>query len=134
MKDKKVTALIVLAVLAVISLIYGMTAAPKRRAASSAVNEAERLLPRSGSIGVERRAKKSGFTSWKRSPFAPSGAPSTALVLNGILGNGKNIKAMVGDVIVGNGDKIGNNTVVDIKPDRVILNDGIRDFELKLKE
>jgi hypothetical protein len=35
--------------------------------------------------------------------------------------------------VVKKGDKAGKNTVVEIKGDRVILNDGSEDFEIKLK-
>jgi len=48
--------------------------------------------------------------------------------------NKTNPTAMIGDVIVKRGDKLGANTVVEINPDSIILNDGTKDFELKLKE
>lgn len=42
--------------------------------------------------------------------------------------------AIINHKVVKNGDKADNNIVVDIKEDRVILNDGNKDFELKLKK
>jgi len=46
----------------------------------------------------------------------------------------KNPGAMINDTIVKNGDRIGDNTVIEIRQDKVILSDGTKDFELKLKE
>lgn len=134
MRDKKVLILIVLAIFAVISLIYGITAPRKVRAVRSAVLIKENLLPGEGAVSTVRKAKRTLFTSWKRSPFMPSGSASSDLVLNGIIWNKDKPRAMIGDVIVGKGDRIAENTVVGIKPDRIILNDGVKDFELKLEK
>jgi hypothetical protein len=41
---------------------------------------------------------------------------------------------MIGDSIVTKGDVVNDNKVVDIKPDRVILNDGVNNFELKMEK
>jgi hypothetical protein len=41
---------------------------------------------------------------------------------------------MIGDIMVVKGDTIGGNKVIDIQPKRVILNDGIKDFELKIEK
>lgn len=135
MQNKKVVALIVLSVFAVISLIYGLTAKPKHRpseAASSVSNQAPAQL---SPVSVERRAKRSKFTAWKRSPFVSTGtSTSSNLILSGVIWNKDKPKAMIGDTIVTEGSKVQGNTVVDIKPDRVILNDGIKDFELKIEK
>ena len=86
---------------------------------------------------AKRRAKRTQFSSWRRRPFIPEGsgiATSSRFALSGIIGTGKNAKAMIGDVIVGRGDKVGENTVMEVRQDRVILNDGSRDFELRLEQ
>jgi len=136
MQDKKVLALIILTIFAIISLIYGIRASAKRRPSSSALPSAETvsLLPAKGSSGVERRAKRTKFTSWKRSPFVHATTASPELVLSGIIWHKDKPKAMIGDAILMKGDRIAGNTVVDIKPDRVILNDGIKDFEIKIEK
>ena len=54
--------------------------------------------------------------------------------MNGIIWNKTKPKAMIGDAIVVKGDTIGANKVVDIQPNRVILNDGTKDFELKIEK
>lgn len=135
MQDKKIVALIVLAILAVFSIIYGITAKPGARTADTAVFTPEKASPKEGALSVERRAKRSQFNSWKRSPFVSGGtSTSSNLVLSGIIWNKDRPKAMIGDAIVVKGSKIEGNTVVNIKPDRVILNDGTKDFELKLEK
>jgi hypothetical protein len=142
MQDKKVIALIVLTVLAVISLIYGVTASPKSRANSAATAEGQvAIAPAQGAaksvVSTGRRARRSQFKAWKRSPFAKGITASTttpALTLNGIIWNKVRPKAMIGDAIVVEGDTVGANKVVDIQQDRVILNDGTKDFELKIEK
>lgn len=118
MPNKKLIILIILGIAAVISLIYGL--------AISAVTE---------NTSFKRRAVRTKFISWKRSPFAIKGAAGdiSQLVLNGILSSGDDMKAIINNTVVDKGSKIGDNTVVDIKKDSVILNDGTKDFELKLE-
>lgn len=141
MQNKKVIILVVLAVVAILSLLYGIVAPPKSKYAASSridITCQENILPSSTAVTVKRRAARTRFTSWGRNPFALKGAPqatpSQTFDLGGIMWNEKNPKAMIGDAVVGKGGKIGSNTVVDIKKDRVILNDGTKDFEIKLKE
>lgn len=138
MQNKKLITLIVLVVIAAASLIYGVTASrSKKRPPETTVVSGEAQQPSAVSEGsVQRRAKRSKYTSWNRSPFVESGASgsSSVLVLNGIINSGRGLKASIGDQFVKKGDKIGNNTVIDIKKDSVILSDGTKTIELKLKE
>jgi hypothetical protein len=142
MQDKKVIALIILTVLAVISLIYGATASPKSRAKNAAAPVGQvAIAPAQGAaaksvLSTERRAKRSQFKVWKRNPFAAGLTASTAseLTLNGIIWNKARPKAMIGDAIVVEGDTIGENKVIDIQPNKVILNDGTKDFELRIEK
>jgi len=142
MQNKKVVALIILTALAVISLIYGVTASPKGRARSpTAAGSQVATMPPAQSaaksaVSTVRRAKRSQFKAWKRNPFASGLTVSTMteLTLNGIIWNKTKPKAMIGDAIVVKGDTIGANKVVDIQPDKVILNDGTKDFELKIEK
>lgn len=41
--------------------------------------------------------------------------------------------AIINDAIVKIGDKVSGNIIVDIKQDKVILNDGTNDFELLMR-
>jgi fumarate reductase subunit C len=140
MRDKKVVVLIILAVLALISLIYGITASPKGRSKNAAAKRQVAITQSQGVaknvVPTKRLPKRSQFKTWKRNPFIVGQAASTSseLVLNGIIWNKAKPKAMIGDAIIVKGDTIGANKIVDILPDRVILNDGMKDFELKMEK
>jgi hypothetical protein len=71
------------------------------------------------------------FTSTLITPIEDS---SFRLYLSGILWDEKDPTAIINDRIVGIGDRFGVYSVVNIKQDRVILNDGFSDFELRLKQ
>lgn len=139
MQNKKTIILIVLSIGALISLIYGITARPRtkgkvlpRNVVTSAVEtipQVRRIIP------TKRRAKKTDYLSWGRNPFAAREVTvkvAPQLTLSGIMWDEENPKAIINNNMVGIGDKVGPNTVVDIKKDRVILNDGTADFELRL--
>ena len=141
MQNKKVIALIVLAVLAVISLIYGVTAPPKSgaknaAAAAQAVTAPAQNVAAENIVSTRRRAGRSRFNEWKRNPFVPGQTvtKATKLTLHGIIWNKTRPKAMIDDAIVVEGDIVGANKVVDIQQNKVILNDGAKDFELKLEK
>ena len=143
MQNKKLIALIVLGSCAVISLYYGVTAAPKGKGRAATRSPAINVRPAPAPIeeaqstpSTKRRAKRSSFQSWARSPFIPKSVKGSSyqMELSGILGSGKNLKAMINGQIVGKGDKLGSNTVADIAVDRVTLNDGTRDIVLKLEQ
>jgi len=141
MRNKKVVILIILGAFAVLSLIYGIFTPSKGRRIASVTPSSE-IVKKSADIqspgktaGIDRRAKRTKFTTWGRNPFIPKEtASASSLNLKGIMWNDKNPRAMVGDAVVGNGDKIGDNIVVEVKKDRVILNDGTKNFELKLEQ
>lgn len=137
MQNKKVIILLVLSIGAVISLIYGITSrsGTKRYAQPSAgavsVDKTDPSVRHI--IPIKRHGKKTAFTSWGRNPFilkGVAGVPGEGLALGGIMWNEKNPKAMISNSIVGVGDKVGENTIVGIKRDRVILNNGTEDFVL----
>ena len=139
MQDKKAIVLIILTVLAVASLIYGVTAPAKGRDRNTAkADEQVAMAPAQdaakSAVPTARRARRSQFKIWKRNPFVTGLAASTTteLTLNGIIWNKTRPKAMIGDAIVVKGDTVGGNKVVDIQQNKVILNDGTKDFELKI--
>lgn len=138
MNNKKIIALIVLGILAAVSLFYGITAPPKKRPAaapSPGISQPAKSVPLVSRTAVTRRSARTRFITWKKSPFVPPEVPgeTSKLVLNGIIG-GRTPKAMIGDNMVGVGDTVGKSTVIAIKDDRVVLNDGKKDFELVLKQ
>jgi hypothetical protein len=142
MKNKKVVILIILGVTAVFSLLYGIfTPSQSRRPSPMPAGEGvfqSRPTPSAAALFLpRRRAAKSKYLSWKRNLFVSKETPHTpsaTLTLNGIMWSEKNPKAMINGVVARKKDKIDSCTVVDIKRDRVFLNDGSKDFELVLEE
>jgi hypothetical protein len=55
------------------------------------------------------------------------------LKLDGIIWDEKAPLAMINGRILKPGDTIAQNRIIKIKPDRVFLSDGLREFELKLR-
>jgi hypothetical protein len=137
MKDKKIIILAVLSVFALVSLARGIMAPAKYKGGAAVMVSAGQPVTAqgAGNASMQRRAKRTNFKYWKRNPFVPaSSGTSSALALNGIIWNKDRPKAMIGDAIVVKGDSVNGNKVVDIKPDRVILNDGVSNFELKMEK
>lgn len=139
MQNKKIIILIILGIVAVISLFYGMFAPSKARRniilKQTSTPRELTLIVEKGTARLIRNAKKTVYSSWPRDPFSVSPAPIKGyggLILNGIMWDKEKPAAIINDNIVKIGDKISGNAVVDIKQDRVILSDGIKDFELKL--
>ena len=134
---KQIIALVILGIGAVISLIYGVTSGPKAKKSPAQNTELSPLPAGTAELAtpVKRRAKLSSFKTWNRSPFIPKGikGSSSGLVLSGILGSAPNLKAMINGEVVGKGGRIGPNTVVSITSDGVVLNDGTKDFTLKIE-
>jgi hypothetical protein len=140
-KDKKAIILVILAIGAIISLSHGMLSLSSRSrrarpAARPAAEASGETAQGSGVESIRRRVVRTIFKSSPRNPFSTAKASSggAPFVLGGIVGSAKNPKAMIGNDIVGVGEKVGGCTVVVIKSDRVILNDGTRDIELKMEE
>ena len=139
MQNRKIIVLIILGIAAVFSLIYGITASSggkrARAAKPSLVSEPETIQPVRKLLLKERNAAKTQYKSWNRNPFIQEkmlGPKSSKLVLNGIIWNEKNPRVLINNTILSKGDRIGTNTVVDIKQKSVILNNGAEDFEIKL--
>ncbi len=79
---------------------------------------------------------KSSYSSWARNPFIPGDLADTSgrLIVKGIVWGDDEVGtfAIINDKIVKKGDEIGGKRVVEIKKDKVIINDGQNNFELKL--
>lgn len=139
MHNKKLIILAVLGVLAIFSLIYGIVASPKTRRSpqttESDIQTAGKVSLTEKPILTQRVAKKTNYASWGRNPFTLQKTSSKAfkgLILEGIMWDKEKPLAIINGQIVKIGDKVSQNTVVDIKQDKVILDDGTKEFELKL--
>jgi len=86
----------------------------------------------------ERLEEEAQQMSLKRDPFTKVSEPQESKVpvlqLKGIFWDNQKPTAIINDQIVEVGDKIFGHEVVFIREDRVILNDGLRHFELILEE
>lgn len=140
MKDRKLILLVALGVLAVISLIYGIVAPsrPRKGEGASAGRSTGVLGSPKEFIPGPRKAPKGSHALWGRNPFLPKetsleeGSLSLQLVLTGIAWDPKKPRAVINDRIVGIGSVVEGNKVVVIEKNRVVLNDGVSDFELRI--
>lgn len=132
-KQKK-KLLAVLGVFAVFSIIRGAAAPVKAK--HSVFPESKTVVEDdfveqplfSGKSAVRTRHAK-----WGRDPFTlQSINASGRAILNGIIWDIERPLSIINNEIVKIGDKIAGNTVIDIKQDKVILNNGVGNFEVRL--
>ncbi|OGX37638.1 MAG: hypothetical protein A3G91_04465 [Omnitrophica WOR_2 bacterium RIFCSPLOWO2_12_FULL_50_9] len=127
--------LVVLGILVWVRAFRVLGSGPRPSQGSDSQNILPGAVEISGSIPTTPvpPKKKSTFEDWGRNPFvsSSSGGPQR-LILNGILWDTVRPSAIIDGEIVEIGGRIGPCTVLDIKPDKVLLNDGTRDLELHL--
>lgn len=143
--DKKRIQIIATAVLAIIFILVWANAFKvfKSKAATKAP-AAPAITPPSipfkakqeSSAETPKKEESKETLGWGRCPFSGKVYTSrqegpVSLKLSGIIWDSKNPLAMINERVVKVGDTIAGNTVVEIKHDRVILNNGSSDFELK---
>ncbi len=133
MKNRKLVILIILWIVAIASLIYGIVSEPRIKRGLSVekykIGQIEKVQLPDRIIPTKRHARRTEFNDWSRNPFAPA-KRATGLILNGIVWDEETPRAIIGDVIVGIGDKVKDATVVDIKRESVVLRDDNGEFEL----
>lgn len=124
---------IILGILVVVAIFVGMAAwkALLRSRVPANTNQEVSLA-----LDAQNRQKsRTKYKTWGRNPFTSariSASGVTGLWLGGIIYNAQGGYALINNQIVHVGDEVNGNRIVDIKRDRVILNDGSKDFELKL--
>ena len=141
MKNKKLIALIILSILAVLSLVYGTTAPTK---VERMVKLAEKMIQikkvegPGDKIPPTRAAKRTGHSQWRRSPFISPGddvkGKGPLVRLNGIFWDSVSPSAIINNEIVFIGSSIMGIEVVDIDEKGVTLNDGTKEFRLNVEE
>lgn len=131
-KDKKKIILGILAVVAIFVWALGLKAPRRTRIRTEMGGEAMAPV----SLEIHKKQKlRTAYKTWGRNPFVVTrGLVSgvTGLQLGGIIYDAKECYALINDRIVRVGDEVNGNKVIEIKQDRVILNDGSKDFELRL--
>ena len=141
-KKEKIQLGITLALVIVLALILMANPRMKRQKTVSAVKQGsaeadsawQEVKSREGQfLSLEQQAKQLIF---KRDPFTriPINLPEgpAPLYLQGIARDGRGFVAIINDQVVQAGNQIEGSTIVDIQADRVILNNGVRDFQLIL--
>lgn len=116
------------------------TAAPMNKNVSS--TPAIDVLKTSGSEFYKKLEEETKSMELKRDPFTftfaksqpdSSVASARELRLSGIVWDQDNPGAIINNKIVAVGQEVDGNKVVDIKENRVILNDGTHNFELRIE-
>ncbi|MEA3560717.1 MAG: hypothetical protein U9R31_02995 [Candidatus Omnitrophota bacterium] len=140
-KNKKLIILAVLLVVVIFVWVRAFVSSPGKKQDRTAVGTADSSSGNKISEDFliqevpERVWAESAYPSWDRDPFILPKTPvdiSVELKLNGIMWGRDNPLAIINGKVLKTMDKIGTNTVIDIKQDRVILSDDNREFELKL--
>lgn len=138
--DRRLIISVVLGAAAVFSLIYGITA-PSKAICHAAPGREKAFEKKEAGEAVKvdlslRRPRRSKYTSWQRSPFIEAKVSVTGLyklTLNGIVWDEENPRAIINGQIVSVGDVMEGITIVEIKKDGVVLNDGVKNFEVKIE-
>jgi hypothetical protein len=134
MQKKNIIEISITSILIFVLLFAVINALNKGRASEEAPSQ-EKISAEDLYGALEEKSKN---LELKRDPFSlapiiPSEKYSSDTHLNGIVWDKTSPMAIINDEIVKIGDSVGGKIVVDIKQDRVILNDGSKDFELRLE-
>ena len=88
----------------------------------------------------KKNKKRTSYKDWGKNPFSASKAAippsvgSRGTRLGGIIYDANDVCALINDELAHKGDSVDGKKVVEIYRDRVILNDGTKDIELRLEE
>lgn len=140
MKDKKSIVLVILSIAAIISLIHGIGSLSKTKSRKFVLRqnfqrgEVKNIDSEGIQTFLNRQEKRIDYSDWGRNPFVlPEIRDSLEVVLNGILWDKENPRAIINNKNVRIGDKAGVYTVEEISEDKVVLTDGIRRLELRVE-
>lgn len=128
---------VILAVLALISVFIwynGLKSFSRKKSGGSALSEYSGVPVVRAKIA---RKKRSAYKDWGRNPFVAgleTVSSHSALALGGIVYDKKDSYVIINDQLLHVGDQVNGNKVIDIGQDRVILNNGSKDIELKLEQ
>lgn len=143
--DKKKIEIIATSILAVVFIIVWANAIKAIKKRGKPVSTASSVV--APNIFIPKSDEKSDIKplwteekdlTWLRCPFSGksfSGALTHEVInlkLTGILWDEESPQAVINNRILGIGDRIGNNEILDINQDLVILFDGNRNFELRV--
>ncbi len=116
----------------VMAFVWGpmiMGGGSKKKGKSTGNMSSTAILKESGSDLIalarlsERKKARTSYEDWGRSPFTLSQNPK-ASVLEGILWDVQDPKAMINGYILGIGEKVGAGVITDIQPASVTIKTG----------
>lgn len=132
-EEKNKKKLILGALIIISVLVWGRSLAPVKKKFRSISRKSRTSAAQAMQ---KRKAPRTAVKEWGRNPFtAAAGSESNVpgLRLGGIISDANGRYALINDQIAYTGDAIGGYTVVSIEEGRVILNNGLKDLELKLE-
>ena len=139
MKNHKLIVLIAVGCIAVLSVMRGVVNFSKGTKTTSDTSAGiTQVAPKNLSARAPERTEMAGtkYLSWGRNPFvaaeAGSRSEASGLSLSGIAWEANKPQAVINGRIVGVGDEVAGNKVVEINQNSVVLNEGSNRFVLKL--
>ena len=130
-KQKKLILLLPV-LLAIMAIVWGpviMGGGSKKkdqqsgRARSGAVSSGSAADLLTMARSAERKKAKTKFEQWGRNPFTVAESPKAAM-LEGIMWDARNPKAIINGQVLGVGDRVGSGEIVDIQPNSVTIQTG----------
>ena len=121
------------------SALTGQPAGIADAGAAGAQDLAQAVAAQGGTL-YKRLEAASDKLVLRRDPFsnsplmAQARSPGDGASLSGIIWDKIKPVAVINGKIVKIGDSVDNSRIINIKQDRVVLNDGVKDYELKLGE
>jgi hypothetical protein len=142
--DKKRIEIIVTALLVLVLVVVWINSCnflSKRKAASVTAplaGASASPLPATVTVSPSVKTPVVDAGTWSRCPFSgkiySEAEGRQDLNLSGIMWSPKKPLAVINERVVKAGDKIFGSVVIEIRKDKVILNNGSADFELKLSK
>lgn len=136
-KQRNIIITAVLIIVFIFALLNALKSIKGKPAKLKPVSKQGVLTPEEVRAKEKENLKTTEVLVWVRDPFSGKiyrdrAAGENILKLDGIMWDEKQPLAIISGHIVKAGDQIDENTVVAIKKDRVILNDGSSNIELLL--
>lgn len=131
--------LIVVLIFVVVNIFKGKSGKKPKEIVTTLNMQAPQEKPKTAPKAdtIDKLKARADSLDWTKDPFVYRPAAAGTVVtlrLEGIVWDEVSPKAIISNNIVGVGDKIGESTIVEIRKEAVVLNDGEKIFELKLEE
>ena len=139
MRNPRLIILGALSFIAVLSVVKGITNLSKGKHVENQIKAESQTVSSSinqNSVKEKGANTKTAFQVWGRNPFnfeeRGSEEKAPGIFLNGIVWDQKKPQAIINGSIVEAGDEIAGFTVIEIKQNAVVINNGAGNLEVKL--